>query len=58
MLVECPECKGTIEVAFSNIINDDLALEENIICPYCNKKLNQVNPLKKTSEISHPTASQ
>lgn len=58
MLVECPECKGTIEVAFSNIINDDLALEESIICPYCNKKLNQVNPSKQTSELPHPTASQ
>lgn len=46
MLAACPECKEEIEVAFANIINDDLALEESIICPCCNKLLDHVNSSK------------
>lgn len=50
MLAACPECKEDIEVAFANIINDDLALEESIICPGCNRILNQVCPKKLSTK--------
>jgi len=47
MLAVCPECKEDVEVAFANIINDDLVLEESIICPHCNKWLDHVDKSKK-----------
>ncbi len=50
MLATCPECKEDIEVAFANIINDDLVLEESIICPCCNKLLDHVHSSKKMSK--------
>lgn len=50
MLAVCPNCKEDIEVAFANIINDDLALEECIICPCCNKLLDHVHISKKMSK--------
>lgn len=50
MLAACPECKEDIKVAFANIIIDDLALEESIICPCCNKLLDHVHSSKKMSK--------
>jgi uncharacterized protein YbaR (Trm112 family) len=50
MLVACPECKEDIEVAFAKIINDDLALEESIVCPCCNKLINHVHRSNKMSK--------
>ncbi|WP_406660925.1 hypothetical protein V7O66_13960 [Methanolobus sp. ZRKC3] len=46
----CPECGNEIDVAFENIVDENLALGESIVCPFCNQTLNQVHPPKKATE--------
>ncbi|GEM_PF-5104756 len=43
-LVTCPECEGEINVAFSNVVDDSMALSECVVCPLCNSSLDQVHP--------------
>ncbi|WMW21204.1 hypothetical protein RE476_07245 [Methanolobus mangrovi] len=43
-LVTCPECEGEINVVFSNVVDDSMALAECVVCPLCNSRLDQVHP--------------
>ncbi len=49
-LVTCPMCEKEINVAFSNIIGENMALGESVTCPSCNSTLDQVHPPKKITE--------
>lgn len=43
-VVTCPECEAEINIAFSNVADDSMALVECIQCPACSKTLDQVHP--------------
>ncbi|APH39420.1 hypothetical protein [Methanohalophilus halophilus] len=42
VLMMCPECHSDLHVPFINIIDDFYTLEENMVCPLCQKTINRV----------------